>query len=109
MRKQYQVTLTSEHYKPVSCIITREQKTDTNLLENAETKKQIIAEGTIKICQKRLWSKSDLKKYGYLKVRVRQYDKEEIKQLNAERYEKIKAEKYASGEWKKPKYLEEKG
>lgn len=98
MRKQYQVTLNSitGKYKPVSCIIT----TDLNLEEN---KKEIINLGVKKICQKRYWTQKDLKTYGYLKAKVREYDKEKIAQENAERYEKIKEEKYAKGEWKKSK------
>jgi hypothetical protein len=98
MRKQYQVTLNSitGKYKPVSCIIT----TELNLEEN---KKEIINLGVQKICQKRYWTQRSLKTYGYLKAKVREYDKEKIAEENAARYEKIKEEKYAKGEWKKPK------
>lgn len=98
MRKQYQVTLNSitGKYKPVSCIIT----TELNLEEN---KKEIINLGVQKICQKRYWTQTSLKMYGYLKAKVREYDKEKIAQENAERYEKIKEEKYTKGEWQRPK------
>ena len=98
MRKQYQVTLNSitGKYKPVSCIVTTE-------LDLKENKKEIINLGVQKICQKRYWTQTSLKMYGYLKAKVREYDKEKIAQENAERYEKIKQEKYLSGEWKKPK------
>lgn len=105
MKKQYQITLvsTTGQYKPVSCLVNREQITNEDLTLNKEEKRKLIAEGTIKICQKRLWSKRELTMYGYTKARVREYDKEKIAQENAERYEKIKEEKYASGEWKRPK------
>lgn len=105
MKKQYQITLISStgQYKPVSCLITREQVVDKDLTLDKEEKKKLIADGTIKICQKRLWSKRELAMYGYTKARVREYNKEKIEKENAERYEKIKEEKYASGEWKRPK------
>ena len=98
MSKQYQVTLTSisGKYKPVSCIIT----TDLTIEDN---KKIIINKGVTKICQKRYWTQRDLKNYGYLKAKVREYDKTKIEQENKERYERIKEEKYASGEWVRPK------
>lgn len=98
MRKQYQVTLnsTTGKYKPVSCIIT----TELNLEEN---KKEIINLGVKKICEKRYWTQRDLKTYGYLKAKAREYDKEKIEQENAERYEKLKEEKYSKGEWQRPK------
>ena len=98
---QYQVTLTTTtgKYKPVSCIIT----TNLTLEKN---KKEIIAKGVQKICQKRYWTQRDLKVYGYLKAKVREYDKEKIEQENKERYEKLKEEKYACGEWKAPRKKE---
>ena len=102
MVKEFQVTLISTigKYKPVSCIV----KVDTKeMLKVGSTfVKDIQTKGIIKICQQRLWTNADLKKYGYTKVKVRQYDKEKIAKENAERYEKIKEEKYASGEWKRP-------
>ena len=103
MMKEYQVTLTSVtgKYKPVSCIIKKDNK---EVLEKGREKfvKELQQQGIIKICQKRLWTNADLRKYGYTKVKVREYDKEKIEKENAERYEKIKEEKYASGEWKRP-------
>jgi hypothetical protein len=95
---QYQVTLTDTlgKYKPVSCIIT----TDLTLEDN---KKEVINLGVKKICQKRYWTQRDLKRYGYLKAKVRVYDKEKIEQENKERYEQLKEQKYANGEWKRPK------
>lgn len=96
MKKQYQVTLICENgkYKPVSTIVTLEETTD---------KKIIMREGQRKIMIQRYWSMTDLKKYGYTKGKVREYDREKIERENAERYERIKEEKYASGEWKRPK------
>lgn len=95
---QYQVTLNTidGKYKPVSCIITTELTLEDN-------KKEIINKGVVKICQKRYWTQRDLKKYGYLKAKVRVYDKEKIEQENKERYEQLKEQKYASGEWQRPK------
>lgn len=103
MMKEFQVTLisTTGKYKPVSCIV----KADTKemLKVGSAFVKDIQQKGIIKICQKRLWTNADLKKYGYTKVKVRQYDKEKIAKENAERYERIKEEKYQSGEWQRPK------
>ena len=92
---QYQVTLTctTGKYRPVSAIV-----------ETDSTDKAIIqTKGIQKICIQRGWSSTELKKYGYTKVKMRIYDKEKIAIENKARYEKIKEEKYASGEWKRPK------
>lgn len=103
MMKEYQVTLicTTGQYRPVSCIVKAD--TEEMLKEGNTFMKAIQKKGIIKICQKRLWTSSDLKRYGYTQVKVRQYDKERIEQENKERYERIKEEKYNSGEWKRPK------
>lgn len=92
---QYQITLftTTGKYKPVSCIVETEEA----------DKKKLVKLGTEKICRKRYWTKADLVNYGYLKARVREYDKEKIEAQNKENYEKLKEEKYLSGEWKRPK------
>lgn len=105
MKQKYQVTLTSTtgKYKPVSCIITREQAEGVNLAETQETKKELINAGIQAICCARLWSKRELTEYCYTRVKVRLYNPLKIKEENAAKYERIKAEKYASGEWKKPK------
>ena len=102
---QYQVTLMCETgaYKPVSTIITVKEKVD---LSNIVEKKKIINLGITKICQKRYWTSRDLKKYNYIKAKVREYDKEEIERQKKENYEKLKQEKYACGEWKAPKKKE---
>lgn len=105
MKKQYQVTLQSKGgmYRPVSAIVTKEQKEDVNLLTDVSEKEKIRLEGIRKICYQRGWGKDDLKRYYYTICQMRVYDKEKIEQENKERYEKIKEEKYASGEWKRPK------
>lgn len=77
---KYQVTLfcSTGQYKPVSCIITMKQDDETiNLLDNKETKKDIVHKGIVKICQKRYWSNKDLIKYNYIKAKVRKVEKED--------------------------------
>ena len=95
----YQVTLTSTtgQYKAVSAIVKAEKIT------TKEEKQKVINKGIVKIAQQRRWTNQDLKKFGYTKVKIREYDKAEIEKQNAERYEKLKQEKYACGEWKAPK------
>ena len=97
---EYQVTLFcgTGKYKPVSCIVKRAEAVDLKA-----TKKQLINDGMIKICQKRGWVIKDLARYGYNSAKVRVYDKEKLDREAKERYNKIKEEKYASGEWKRPK------
>lgn len=96
MLKEYQVTMLDpeNHYKPVSAIVK---------MDDSSTRQEIAREGQRKIMQKRYWSMRDVKKYGYSKIKVREYDKEKIAAENAARYEAIKEAKYASGEWKRPK------
>ena len=96
MQKIYQVTLICNNgkYKPVSALVVRKEGMD---------KKAIQIAGITKICQKRYWQTSDLKKFGYTICKMRLYDPEKIAKENEERYEKIKEEKYASGEWQRPK------
>ena len=98
----YQVTLTSTtgQYKAVSTIVKAEKIT------TKEDKQGVINKGIIKIAQQRRWTNQDLKKFGYTKVKIREYDKAKIEKQNAERYEKLKQEKYACGEWKAPKRKE---
>lgn len=78
MIKQYQVTLycATGQYKPVSAIVKRTQKENSNLLLDEKQKKEIIKQGVIKICQKRYWTKQDILKYHYTKVKTREYTKE---------------------------------
>lgn len=101
MMKEYQVTLkcADGRYKPVSCIVRCEEL----VLTNKSDKLALIKKGTEKICIKRLWSSADLKKYGYTKAIVREYNKTEIEKAAAAKYEAIKEAKYNSGEWKRPK------
>ena len=101
---EYQVTLmcATNEYKPVSAIVQWEQDTTADL-SISPIGKDIRLAGIRKICFKRGWDGTDLKRYGYTKCKIRLYDKQKIAQENAERYEKIKKEKYASGEWKRPK------
>ena len=104
MLKEYQVTLmcASGKYRPVSCIV----KKDTDVIASIGKKeytKQIRKAGITKICQKRYWSGTDLKKYDYTICKIREYNKEKIDAENKARYEAIKEAKYASGEWKRPK------
>lgn len=98
--KQIQITLesTTGKYKPVSTIIEVPSVKAFNLDQETYRKKAIE-----RILVKRGWSKVDLVRYGYTKIKMRVYDQEQIKKENAETYEKIKEEKYASGEWKRPK------
>lgn len=98
---KYQITIicTSGKYKPCSTLIESGQ---INLLTDKAKKKALITRGVQKICAQHYWGKSDLKKYDYNKVKIREYDIAKIKKENKERYERIKEEKYASGEWKRP-------
>lgn len=104
MKQKYQVTLLNptKTYRPISCIVEWEQADNKDLSTDKIERKKIEHKGLIKICQKRLWTSAELKKYQYTKVKIRMYDEEKIKKENEERYAKIKEEKYASGEWKKP-------
>ena len=98
MKMQVTIKSTTGKYKPVSAIVEV-----PNLMEFVLNKKEYQNRGILKICQKRFWTATDLKRYGYTRVTTREYNPEEIVIENAKRYEKIKEEKYASGEWKRPK------
>lgn len=79
MLKSYQVTMycTTNQYKPISTIVKIEQeKEEDNLLLNKEKKQEIINKGIVKICQKKYWTKREIQKYNYTKVKVREYKKE---------------------------------
>lgn len=101
MRIQYQVTLYNPEgkYKPVSCIVTREEAD----LAIPSIKKEIVQAGIQKICSKRYWSKQDLQRYGFSKAKTRVYDPEKFAKEAEARYTAIKEAKYASGEWERPK------
>lgn len=94
MLKEYQVTIICEtgQYRPVSAIVTMDTDNLAKLGEK-DYKADIRKRGIIKICQKRYWTNSDLKRYHYTKVKMREYDKEKIEKENAERYERIKRER----------------
>ena len=77
---KYQITLfcTTNQYKPISTIVTIKQEDETiNLLDNKETKKDIVHKGIVKICQKRYWSNKDLVRYNYLKAKARKVEAED--------------------------------
>lgn len=105
MKIKYQVTLLCNNgkYKPVSCIITREQNNDIDLSGTENVRKALKENGIKTICFKRGWNVKDLKQFGYTKIKIRKYNKEEIEREAALRYEAIKEAKYQSGEWKRPK------
>ena len=75
MMKEYQVTLFcgTGAYKPVSCIVKREQYSNADYSANATVKKELQKAGVKKICGKRGWSLSDLSRYGYTKYKVREW------------------------------------
>lgn len=105
MRVQYQVTISdpNKRYRPVSCIVNREQVKDYNALCYSQEKQKIIQDGILKICAKHGWTGQELMKMGYTQVSTRKYDKALIDAQNRERYRKMKEEKFASGEWKPTK------
>ena len=88
----YQVTLMCDtcKYKPVSTII--EQNPAIYLANKAE-KKNLITRGTQKICIKHSWRSADLKRLGYSKVKIREYNEAEIKAEKAENFAMNKAMK----------------
>ena len=73
MNKEYQVTLFcgTGTYKPVSCIVKREQYSDADYSANATVKKELQKMGIKKICEKRGWRLADLSRYGYTRYKVR--------------------------------------
>ena len=105
MKQDYQVTLlcADGRFRPVSCLVSVEQKAGVDLTKDRETRYSIKQDGIKKICCLKRWTKNDLVKYNYSRVKVRLYDKVKIETERAERYESIKEKKYATGEWKRPK------
>jgi len=73
MIKKYQVTLfsSSGKYRPVACIVNYEQENDTDLSKDGIVKKTLMQSGITKICQKRLWTSRELKKYEYNQCKIR--------------------------------------
>jgi ABC-type Fe3+ transport system substrate-binding protein len=94
MIKKYQVTLFNpdNKYKPVSAIVTQDTSTVKELGNKGYTQ-EIKTKGIKKICNKRYWTGKDLTRYGYTKVKVREYDKDKIAAENKARYEAIKQER----------------
>lgn len=76
MIKEYQVTLFSKAYKPVSCIVKKEQYADEDYSRNPRFKKELQKMGVKKICEKHRWQLSDLMKYEYTTYKVRPYKPE---------------------------------
>ena len=75
MMKEYQVTMmcVTGQYKPISTIVKVEQQDDVNLLLDQEQKKNIVNKGVVAICHKKYWTTREVKKYGYIKVKCREY------------------------------------
>ena len=78
MLKSYQITMycTTNQYKPISTIIKVEQELLEDNLLQTDRKQEIINKGIAKICQKKYWTKKDIIKYNYTKVRAREYKQE---------------------------------
>lgn len=81
----YQVTLFADKYKPVSALVD----TDPIDMTDKEAKKKIVSVGIKKICVKRLWKSTDLKRYGYGRAKVREYKPEEIKEQAKNSYDLV--------------------
>lgn len=94
MIKMYQVTLfcASGKYKPVSDVVKADDLRIIEVGKNAFIK-EVKQRGIVKICQKRYWTSSDLKRYDYTKAKVREYNREKIEQEKKEKYEQIKIER----------------
>ena len=73
MIKKYQVTLFSStgKYRPVACIVNHDQADNVDLSHDGIAKKVIMKAGITKICQKRLWTSKELKKYEYNQCKIR--------------------------------------
>lgn len=79
MMKYYQVTIyhKDNRYKPISTIVQIDQGDDnSNWLLNDAHAAAIKTKGIQKICMKKYWGASDLKRYEYTRVRAREYNKE---------------------------------
>jgi hypothetical protein len=85
-----QVTMISNKgFRPVSALVDV-----PSVAEFKANPKKYRDEGIIKICAKRSWTLSDIRKNGYdSEIKVRVYDKEKIEREKAERYEQIKKER----------------
>ena len=74
MMKEYQVTLFAKNgkYRPVACIVRSPKGYD---LTNSTDRRNLVREGTKKICQFRRWTAKDLETYTYLVAKVRENEK----------------------------------
>ena len=105
MKQDYQVTLlcADGRYRAASCLVSVEQNAGIDLTQDAKRRAEIKLTGIKKICCSKGWTKQDLTKYNYTRVKVRLYNKAEIEAEKAAKYNAIKEEKYSTGEWKRPK------
>lgn len=64
---KYQVTLYDREgrFKPVSTIVNSKE---------GWSQKDLVRKGTEQICIKRRWTKNDILRYGYLKVKIRKVE-----------------------------------
>ena len=76
MTKKYQVTLfcPTGEYKPVAAIVNYPQNDNTDLSLDKTVRIDIQHRGITKICQKRYWTLTDLKKYNFTKYKIRAVD-----------------------------------
>ncbi len=77
MLVNYQVTLfcTTGQYRPVASIVSYNQEdASIDLSKDKEKRASIIQKGIEKICAKRYWKGSDIKKYGYGKCKIRKVE-----------------------------------
>ena len=90
MTMKYQVTLICKtgQYKPMSAIVEHEEVD----LKDKKQKSKVAQKGLEKICIRRGMRSTDLKKYNYSIIKVREYDKDKIAWQNAIRYNEIKKE-----------------
>ena len=81
MLKKFQITIycTTGEYRPVSCIITRDTD-DIERLGEQTFRDNLKVDGIKKICAQRNWTSTDLLRYHYTKMKMREYDEEKIKQ-----------------------------
>lgn len=73
MNKSYQVTLfcSTGQYRPVSCIITRDSS-EIDRIGKLEFVKELKTRGIQKICAQRRWNSTDLKRYNYTNIKIRE-------------------------------------
>ena len=74
MMKEYQVTLFAKNgkYKPIACIVRSPKEFD---LSNSTDRRNLVRQGTQKICNFKRWTVRDLENYTYLVAKVRENKK----------------------------------